>query len=89
MKPFGFNDAIIHGVMFEQVSQVLYETRNKIKISEFGCIPHKDLSYIGASPDGVVIIPELLDFNQNKEYLDYQKIMDKYDINQLTLMDVY
>ena len=85
MKPFGFNDAIIHGVMFEQVSQVLYETRNKIKISEFGCIPHKDLSYIGASPDGVVIIPELLDFNQNKEYLDYQKIMDKYDINQLIL----
>jgi putative phage-type endonuclease len=48
------NDAIIHGTIFEIVSQTLYETRNNIKIKEYGCIPHKEHNFIGASPDGVV-----------------------------------
>lgn len=68
LKPFGFSEAIMHGVMFEQVSQVLYETRNNVTIIEFGCIPHSEYNYIGASPDGVVYLEGVLDPNINKNY---------------------
>ena len=36
------------------MSQTLYETRNSVKIAEYGCIPHEEHKFIGASPDGVV-----------------------------------
>ena len=52
--PFLTNDAIVHGIIFEIVSQNIYESRNDITIKEYGCIPHKTHSFIGASPDGVV-----------------------------------
>jgi len=65
MPMFGYSNPIMHGVMFEQVSQVLYETRNGVKIIEFGCIPHSTHSYIGASPDGVVFLPDIFDKTKN------------------------
>jgi hypothetical protein len=53
-RPFLTNDAIVNGIVFEIVSQTLYETRNALTISEYGCIPHDKHNFIGASPDGVV-----------------------------------
>ena len=53
-KPFIQCDATIHGTVFEEVSQKLYELRNGIILKEYGCIPHKLYNYIGASPDGLV-----------------------------------
>ena len=68
LKPFSQSKPIMHGVMFEQISQVLYETRNNVKIIEFGCIPHPKYDFIGASPDGVVYLPNILDNHQNQKY---------------------
>lgn len=50
----GGGDACKHGVKFEPVATRLYELRNKVKILEFGCIPHfnKNIPF-GASPDGI------------------------------------
>lgn len=47
-------DAMIHGTMFEIVSQRLYETRFSVHIREYGCIQHSTYPFIGASPDGIV-----------------------------------
>lgn len=68
--PFIQNEAIIHGIIFEVVSQSIYESRNNIKIKEYGCIPDDDYDFIGASPDGVVH-----DLNDEKEYDVFQLIL--------------
>lgn len=53
-KKSGGGDACKHGIKFEQIATNLYELRNKVKVLEFGCIPHPDKSFpFGASPDGI------------------------------------
>jgi hypothetical protein len=42
------------GQKYEPVSVLYYEHLNNTKVSEFGCIPHANYSYIAASPDGIV-----------------------------------
>jgi hypothetical protein len=41
------------GIRYEPVSIALYEHMYNTKIDPFGCIPHPEYSYIGASPDGI------------------------------------
>lgn len=45
------------GHKYEPISVFLYEQINNTKIGEYGCIKHKDYSFIGASPDGINIDP--------------------------------
>jgi hypothetical protein len=52
--PMLHSDATIHGTIYEVVSQRIYETRNGVFITEYGCIPHSTYSFIGASPDGII-----------------------------------
>lgn len=52
--PFLTCAPIIHGIISEIISQSIYESRNNVKIHEYGCIPHPEHNFIGASPDGVV-----------------------------------
>ena len=52
--PFLTNDAILHGVKFEQLAVEIYEKRNKVKVLDFGCLPHPVVPFFGASPDGIV-----------------------------------
>ena len=41
------------GQKYEPVSVSLYEHLYNTKVSEFGCIPHKTISFLAASPDGI------------------------------------
>ena len=41
------------GVKYEPLSVMLYEKIYKTKISDFGCIPHKNIHFLAASPDGI------------------------------------
>lgn len=41
------------GVKYEPVTVMLYENMFQTKIADFGCIPHPQYSFIGASPDGI------------------------------------
>ncbi len=41
------------GQKYEPVSIELYESKYKTKVSDFGCIPHKEHKFIAASPDGI------------------------------------
>jgi putative phage-type endonuclease len=41
------------GQKYEPVSVMLYEKLYNTKVEDFGCIQHKDYTFIGASPDGI------------------------------------
>ena len=47
-----------HGKRFEPVSTQYYEYVYGAKVEEFGCVPHKEHSFLGASPDGIVVNEE-------------------------------
>jgi len=42
------------GHKYEQLSILFYEYYNDVKVEEFGCIPHKTVDFLAASPDGIV-----------------------------------
>ena len=48
------NKHIKRGVKYEEVITNIYEFRNKVKVFEYGCIPHPTIGHFGASPDGIV-----------------------------------
>ncbi len=52
-KPFTTNKIIEWGVKYEPIATSFYEHINKVKIVEFGLVPHPNLTVFGASPDGI------------------------------------
>lgn len=52
----GYGIAALHGVKYEEMAQSIYEDMNNVKISEYGCIKHDILKFVGASPDGIVTV---------------------------------
>ena len=47
-------DSPMHwGHKYEPISVQLYEMLYETSVSDFGCIPHKSLHYLAASPDGI------------------------------------
>jgi transposase len=85
-KEFMSSMATTHGTIFEEVSQILYETRNLIKIKEYGCIPHESISFIGASPDGVVHKIEGIDmWNIDYDNLSIETISEHLTVNSIAL----
>lgn len=53
-----FSQPMDWGNKYEPVSTMLYEMLFNTKVTEFGCIPHKEYPMIGASPDGIVLDKE-------------------------------
>ena len=51
------NSPLHWGQKYEEISRMLYESKNKTQVGEFGCIPHSDYPFLGASPDGINIDP--------------------------------
>ena len=47
--------AFHHGNKYEPISVAYYEFINNTKIEDFGCLKHDDISYLGASPDGICV----------------------------------
>ena len=51
----GSLDSPMHwGQKYEPLSVMLYEQLYGAKVSDFGCIPHRTLEFLAASPDGIV-----------------------------------
>lgn len=46
------------GQKYEDVSIAWYEMKYRTKVKDFGCIPHKELTYLAASPDGINVDPD-------------------------------
>lgn len=53
-KSPNLNSPLHWGQKYEPVSVMIYEFLHNTTVEEFGCIPHKDYSFLGASPDGIV-----------------------------------
>lgn len=51
---FPSTPALRHGIRNEPIAQSIYEMLTDTKVSEYGCIKHPSIPYIGASPDGIV-----------------------------------
>ena len=51
------NSPLHWGQKYEEISRMIYESRNNTRVGEFGCIPHSDYPFLGASPDGINIDP--------------------------------
>ena len=47
-------NALSYGIRNEDNAISIYEIMNNCKVSEYGCIKHKHIDYIGASPDGII-----------------------------------
>lgn len=61
-KPFTGNIATRHGQKYEQVAQDIYRRLNGgVKIHEFGMIGHQEISFLGASPDGITETGKMLE----------------------------
>lgn len=52
-KGFSTESPMHWGHKYEPVSIMWYEYIYKTKVSDFGCIPHRNIEYIAASPDGI------------------------------------
>ncbi len=52
-KSVSTETAMHWGNKYEQVSVEIYERDYKTKVSDFGCLPHKTIPFIAASPDGI------------------------------------
>jgi hypothetical protein len=49
------NSPLHWGQKYEEISRMIYESKNNTKVGEFGCIPHSEYPFLGASPDGINI----------------------------------
>jgi len=47
------NTPLHWGQKYEPLSVIIYEKRYNTKIEDFGCIPHCNYKFLGASPDGI------------------------------------
>ena len=56
-KQVNTSSSLHWGQKYESVSVALYEYIYNTKVGDFGCIQHDTHSYIGASPDGINILP--------------------------------
>lgn len=57
-KMVNTNTTLHWGQKYEPLSVMFYELTYKSKVEDFGCIQHPNYSFIGASPDGIVIQSE-------------------------------
>lgn len=53
-KVKNLNSPLHWGQKYEPVSILYYEYINNTTVSDFGCIPHENYSFIAASPDGII-----------------------------------
>ena len=71
------------GHKYEPLTTQFYEYYNDVKVGEFGCIPHKDIPFLAASPDGIVIEGPLIG-----RMLEIKNVVSR-EITGIPKMDYY
>lgn len=61
--------ALLWGTRFEPIAKDIYSKINNLKIVDTTCIPHPTVSFLGASPDGILI-------TENTEDERYGKLIE-------------
>ena len=52
-KTVNINSPLHWGQKYEPISILWYENEYNTVVSDFGCLPHKDIPFLAASPDGI------------------------------------
>ena len=80
-----FQTSIQHGTIFEDVSRMIYESRNNVSVREYGLIKSSKTHILGASPDGIVSagdtntrIGRLVEIKNPYKYDDTDDIKPEY-----------
>jgi hypothetical protein len=73
------------GQKYEPLSVMLYEAIYSAKVSDFGCIPHKTIDCIAASPDGIVTDESSLRYGR---MLEVKNIVNR-EINGIPKMEYW
>jgi putative phage-type endonuclease len=55
IKMVNTNTSLHWGQKYEPLSVLIYEHNYKTKVEDFGCIQHPNYTFIGASPDGIIV----------------------------------
>jgi putative phage-type endonuclease len=58
IKMTNLNTPLHWGQKYEPLSVIIYEHLYKTTVEDFGCLPHTKYSFIGASPDGIIVNKE-------------------------------
>ena len=71
------------GHKYEPLTIKFYEYYNDVIVSEFGCIPHKNIPFLAASPDGIVTSEKL-----NGRMVEIKNVVSR-EITQIPKMEYY
>jgi putative phage-type endonuclease len=58
IKMTNLNTPLHWGQKYEPLSVIIYKHLYNTKVEDFGCLPHSQYSFIGASPDGIIVNQE-------------------------------
>jgi putative phage-type endonuclease len=58
IKMTNLNTPLHWGQKYEPLSVIIYEHLYNTTVEDFGCLPHSQYSFIGASPDGIIVNKE-------------------------------
>ena len=58
IKMTNLNTPLHWGQKYEPLSVIIYEHLYNTTVEDFGCLPHSQYSFIGASPDGIIVNQE-------------------------------
>jgi len=76
-SPFSGSSAIKHGVTYEDVTKLIYESRYNVYVKEYGIIKSTTHN-VGASPDGLVIKCDINDYDSLSKYGRLVEIKNPY-----------
>ena len=71
------------GHKYEPLSILFYEYFNDVVVEEFGCIPHKTIPFLAASPDGIVTSEK-----NNGRMLEIKNVVSR-EITKIPKMEYY
>lgn len=77
-QPVSSATPLVHGNTYEDVSLKIYESRFKVKVSEYSILGSDSHPYIGASPDGVITSVDYTDYNSFCRYGRLLEIKNPY-----------
>jgi putative phage-type endonuclease len=69
--------ALAWGTRFEPVAKRLYEERTKCKITDVSCVQHPVYSFLGASPDGLIIPDDPADTKRYGRLVEFKCPMSR------------
>lgn len=71
------------GHKYEPLTTMFYEYYNDVKVEEYGCIPHKTIPFLAASPDGIVTSKK-----NNGRMIEIKNVVSR-EITQIPKMEYY